>query len=101
MQGALRSAFLFKAGLQKEAYVATSAAIAFLIDVSRLAVYSQIIAAHHAVFDYALLASAIAAALAGSLLGNRLLPKAALGAVQGTVAAMLFIVGLGLVTGLL
>jgi uncharacterized membrane protein YfcA len=99
MQGALRSAFLFKAGLQKEAYVATSAAIAFLIDVSRLAVYSRIIAAHHAVFDYALLASAIVAALAGSLLGNRLLPKATLGGIQVGVAVLLFTVGIGLVSG--
>jgi uncharacterized membrane protein YfcA len=99
MQGSLRSAFLFKAGLQKEAYVATSAAIAFLIDVSRLAVYSRIIAAHHAVFDYALLASAIVAALAGSLLGNRLLPKATLGGIQVGVAVLLFTVGIGLVSG--
>ena len=41
MQGALRSAFLARAGLSKEAFVATGVVIACLIDVSRLGVYSR------------------------------------------------------------
>ncbi|MEO7432862.1 MAG: TSUP family transporter, partial [Dokdonella sp.] len=40
MQGALRSAFLARAGLSKEAFIGTGVVIACLIDVSRLAVYS-------------------------------------------------------------
>lgn len=101
MQGALRSAFLIKSGLTKEAYVATGAAIAFLIDVSRLAVYYQLIATYQAEFDHALLAAAVAAALLGSLLGNRYLPKATLGGIQAIVAVLLFVVALGLVSGIL
>lgn len=101
MQGALRSAFLVKAGLDKSAYVATGAAIAFLIDVSRLAIYAPLIFAHHAGFDPGLLAAAVFAALAGSLLGNRYLHKATLGGIQALVAGLLFMVALGLISGLL
>lgn len=101
MQGALRSAFLVKAGLEKEAYVATGAAIAFLIDVSRLSVYSRLILDHRAGLDYGLLGAAIVAALAGSLLGNHFLPKATMQGIQRLVAVLLFAVALGLITGLL
>lgn len=101
MQGALRSAFLIKAGLTKEAYVATGAAIAFVIDVSRLGVYSQMILQHRAEFDYALLAAAVISALAGALLGNRYLPSVTLAGIRGIVAALLFAVALGLISGVL
>lgn len=101
MQGALRSAFLVKAGLAKESYVATGAAIAFLIDVSRLSVYAQLILDQRGGFDYGLLAAAVAAALAGSLLGNHFLAKATMRGIQWLVAALLFAVALGLITGLL
>ncbi|HTE13826.1 MAG TPA: sulfite exporter TauE/SafE family protein [Burkholderiales bacterium] len=101
MQGALRSAFLIKANLTKEAYVATGAAIAFLIDVSRLTVYSQLILKYQAEFDYALLSAAVAAALAGSILGNRYLRKATMGGIQLVVALMLFGIALGLISGIL
>jgi hypothetical protein len=101
MQGALRSAFLIKAGLTKEAYVATGAAIAFLIDVTRLGVYSQLILQHRADFDSTLLVAAVISALAGALLGNRYLPKVTLAGIQGVVAALLFAVALGLISGVL
>jgi len=101
MQGALRSAFLIKAGLTKEAYVATGAAIAFVIDVTRLGVYSQLILRHRAELDYPLLVAAVIAALAGALLGNRYLPQATLSGIRGIVAALLFAVALGLISGVL
>ena len=40
LQGALRSAFLIRAGLSKEVFIASGVVIACLIDVSRLAVYA-------------------------------------------------------------
>lgn len=101
MQGALRSAFLVKVGLTKEAYVATGAAIAFLIDVSRLGVYSRQIVEHRADFDYGLLGAAVIAAFAGAILGNRYLPKVTMSGIQDIVAALLFTVALGLITGFL
>lgn len=101
LQGALRSAFLLNAGLDKAAYVATGAAVAFFIDLSRLSMYSGIIAKHHAEFDYFLLAAAVLAALAGSVIGNRFLHKATMPGIRKVVALMLFAVSFGLITGLL
>jgi len=101
MQGALRSAFLIKAGLTKEAYVATGAAIAFLIDVTRLGVYSQLILRHRVDLDYPLLGAAVIAALAGALLGNRYLPQVTLTGIRGIIAVLLFAVALGLISGVL
>ena len=41
MQGALRAAFLIRAGLTKESYIGTGVVIACLIDLSRMGVYVQ------------------------------------------------------------
>lgn len=101
MQGALRSAFLVKAGLTKEAYVATGAAIAFLIDVSRLSVYSGMIVDQGRALDYRLVAAAVLAAFVGSTVGNRYLPKVTMNQVRSLVAILLFAVALGLVSGAL
>jgi len=100
MQGALRSAFLVRAGLSKEAFVGTGVAIAVLIDVSRLGVYAPALLEHGWALDHGLLAAAVAAAFAGALVGNRTLRKLTLAHVQRIVAGLLFVVGLGLVAGL-
>jgi len=101
MQGALRSAFLVKAGLSKEAYVATGSAIAFLIDVSRLSVYARLLLERRSELDYGLLGAAVLAAFAGALLGNRYLPKITMTRIQTIVAVLLFAVALGLISGVL
>lgn len=101
MQGALRSAFLARAGLTKEAFIATGVVIACLIDFARLAIYSNALVRESAHFDYALLGAAVLAAFAGATLGNRYLRKMTMPGIQKLVAAMLFAVALGLVSGLL
>jgi uncharacterized membrane protein YfcA len=98
LQGALRSAFLIRAGLSKEAYIATGVVIACLIDVSRLAVYAMSTTGPPAL-GYGVLAAAVVAAFAGSWLGNRYLKKATLQGVQRVVAVMLLIFAIGLVLG--
>ena len=100
-QGALRSAFLVRAGLSKEAFIGTGVVIATLIDVSRLTVYSSAIVRESARFDYSLLAAAVIAAALGAVLGNRYLKKITMPAVQRIVAVLLFVVAVGLVSGLL
>ncbi|MEZ4804275.1 MAG: hypothetical protein R2852_01970 [Bacteroidia bacterium] len=40
-QGALRSMFLLKSGLNKEAYIATGILIAFAVDITRLSVFQS------------------------------------------------------------
>lgn len=101
MQGALRSAFLIKAGLSKETYIATGTAIAFLIDVSRLSMYARLLEAHKREFDYVLLTGAVLAAFAGATLGNRYLQKATMAGIQTTVAILLICVAVGMILGLL
>lgn len=101
MQGALRSAFLARSGLDKQAFVATGAAIACVIDVSRLAVYAGTLLAVFGTLDHRLLACAVLAAFAGAWLGNRLLHKTTLRGLQRVVAAMLFAFAIGLILGVL
>jgi uncharacterized membrane protein YfcA len=101
MQGALRSAFLARSGLDKQAFVATGAAIACVIDLARLAVYAGTLLAAFGTLDHRLLACAVLAAFAGAWLGNRLLHKTTLRGLQRVVAAMLFAFAVGLILGLL
>ena len=99
MQGALRSAFLARSGLEKRAFVATGSAISTLIDLSRLIVYAATLARVFGSLDHRLLACAVLAAFTGAWLGNRLLSKTTMRGLQRTVAAMLFLFGLGLMAG--
>lgn len=101
MQGALRSAFLAKSGLSKEQFVATGAAVAFMIDISRLSVYVPAFLSERAALDYPVLAAAVLAALMGALVGNRYLKSVTMGGIQSVVALMLFAVAIGLISGVL
>jgi uncharacterized membrane protein YfcA len=101
MQGALRSAFLARSGLSKEAFIASGVAIALLIDFSRLGVYAQATMNAGAQLDYALLGAAVLSAFLGAWLGNRHLKKMTMPTLQKFVAASLFVVALALAFGLI
>lgn len=101
MQGALRAAFLARAGLTAEAFVATSAVIACLVDVSRLGVYAGRVTAVRHELDWPLVAAAIAAAIAGALAGRQFLGGMTMATVQRIVAGLLVLVACGLVGGVL
>jgi uncharacterized protein len=101
MQGALRSAFLARANLSKEVFVATGVAVACLIDVSRLGVYLRALANEAPQIDYWLLSGAVLSAFAGAFLGSRFLRVVTMGGVRRIVAAMLFFVAAGLAVGVL
>ncbi len=101
MQGALRSAFLIRAGLSKEAFIGTGVVIAVLIDISRLGVYVPNLIGHRAELDYPVLITAVLAAFAGAAVGNRYLKKMTMQVLQRIVAVMLLIVAAGLIMGLL
>jgi uncharacterized membrane protein YfcA len=100
MQGALRSAFLVRAGLDKQAFIGTGVAIAVLIDLSRLGVYASQWGREAAHVDAVLLAAAVGSAFAGAWLGNRYLARLTMAHVRRVVAALLFAVGGALVLGL-
>ncbi|MBK7868064.1 MAG: sulfite exporter TauE/SafE family protein [Ignavibacteriales bacterium] len=101
IQGAVRSAFLIKAGLSKEGYIATGVAIACLIDVSRLSVYSTRVIEADLVGNLPLLIPAILSAMTGALIGKRLLKKVTLELVKNLVAIMLIIIGVLLGSGII
>ena len=101
LQGALRSAFLVRAGLDAQAFIGTGVLIAALVDLSRLGVYAGVLRAAGPSFDVPLLAVAVAAAFAGALLGRRYLAKATMPGLQRLVGALLVLVALGLISGVL
>lgn len=101
MQGALRSAFLIRAGLSKEEFIGTGIVIACLVDVARLTLYSGSILGAAESLDYGLLSAVVAAAFLGAFLGNCYLKKMTLRGVQSIVTVMLFAVAIGLAIGVL
>lgn len=101
MQGALRSAFLARSGLSKEAFIATGVVVACLIDVTRLGMYGRMLTGERGQLDYGVLTAAVLSAFAGAWFGNRYLKKLTMKSIQKIVAVMLFAVALGLVCGLL
>jgi len=101
MQGAIRSAFLMKSGLSKEAYIASGVVIACVIDFTRLSVYASRFTASNLRENILLLALAIVAAVAGAVIGNKLLKKVTLRFVRVMVAILLMIIAVALGAGLI
>ena len=97
-QGALRSAFLIKAGLTKEAFIATGIVIACIVDFSRLGVYFSRFSASGLQENLMLVFAATVSAFAGAFIGSKLLKKVTLELVQIIVTIML--IGLSLALGL-
>jgi uncharacterized membrane protein YfcA len=95
-QGAFRSMFLSKANVTKEEFVATSSAIGFLIDVSRLTIYftSLSVLKSSAVISNPTLLISILIAFLGSYTGSKLLAKTTIKSIQKTVAIFLLIIGI-------
>ena len=100
-QGALRSAFLLKAGLTKESFIATGVVISLMVDIPRIIMYGVSLPALSLGENRLLLGSAILAAWGGAWLGNRLLAKVTLRLVQLLVALMLLGIAAALGSGLI
>jgi len=90
-QGAFRSAFLVRSGLDKEAFIATGVAIAVGIDLVRLGVYARLLDTPAIRDNLALIATATLAAFVGAWLGRHLVKKMTLLTVQRIVAALLLL----------
>ncbi|MBI5582411.1 MAG: sulfite exporter TauE/SafE family protein [Deltaproteobacteria bacterium] len=105
MQGALRSAFLIKAGLSKEAFIGTATVSAVIVDAARLLVYGwSFFSRHFEIISPALtglILAATSAAFLGSFIGARLIKKVTLKTIQIIVGLMLVLIGLGLAGGLM
>lgn len=103
-QGALRSMFLLKSGLNAQRYIATGVLIAILIDLARLPTYVVSFAGETLLLygrNGALIACGTACAFAGAWLGSRYLHKATIGAVRWLVMLLMVTIGIALVLGIL
>jgi uncharacterized membrane protein YfcA len=100
-QGALRSAFLIKAGLSKEAFIATAVVVSTFVDFTRLSVYASRFTKAGLHENLTLVICATLAAIAGAYVGNKLLKKVTLKFIQILVAIMLIGISLALGTGLM
>jgi uncharacterized protein len=98
-QGALRSAFLIRAGLSKEVFVGTTVVISCFVDITRLSVYSTKIANLDFEQNAPLLICATVSAMAGAGIGNKLLKKITLKFLQYFVAIALIVLAVCLGMG--
>ncbi|NLH60870.1 MAG: TSUP family transporter [Ignavibacteriales bacterium] len=100
-QGALRSAFLIKAGLTKEAFIATGVVVACFIDFTRLSVYASKFLSSGLADNIWVVVIATSAAITGAVAGNMLLKKITLKFIQTLVAILLIIIALALGGGVI
>lgn len=100
-QGALRSMFLLKCGLNKEAYISTGVIIACLVDFSRLFVYAEYLAQSDYQRYFVLMVLAVCSAFMGVFIGSRLMKKVTMGTVQMIVSVMLVIIAVLLGAGII
>jgi hypothetical protein len=100
-QGALRSAFLIKAGLSKEAYIGTSVVIACFIDFTRLSVYAARFGQSGLGDNLTLVICATLSAITGAYIGNKLLKKITLKFLQKLVAILLVLISIALGAGII
>ncbi len=105
-QGALRSAFLAKVGLNAKAFVGTNAIIGLLVDITRLSVYASLLAGGKLTNmstrnDQVLILAAIAAAFLGVVLGKRLLKKITMRMIQRLTGIMLIAIAILLAAGII
>lgn len=103
-QGALRSAFLIRVGLERDAYIGTVVVCAVWVDLVRLCVYgfsiqSEQLALLQDRHSLLLIATGCLSALAGSLLGARLLRKATFSSVQRWVGICLILFAVAMAAG--
>lgn len=104
-QGALRTAFLVRTGLEKKALIGTMVTSAVVIDISRLIVYgatfiSKDVQIMQEQGIFSVIVVGIIAAFIGAFIGKRLLEKVTLDGIQMTVAVMLLILAVGLASGI-
>ncbi len=100
-QGALRSVFLLRTGLTKEAFIATGVAVACLVDLTRLPTYlsSGMLGTLRA--EWPVLLASVLAAFAGAWWGKKMIPKVTMRGVQFAVGALMLAIAVMLGSGVI
>lgn len=100
-QGALRSAFLIKAGLSKEVFIATAAVVSTFVDFTRLTIYAANFSKAGLSENLVLVTTVTISGILGAYIGNKLLKKVTLSFLQNTVAIFLIMISLALAGGII
>lgn len=100
-QGALRSAFLIKAGLSKEAFIATAVVVSTFVDFTRLTVYAASFSKAGLSENLVLVITVTISGILGAYIGNTLLKKVTLNFLQTVVAILLILISLALGAGII
>lgn len=103
-QGALRTIFLTRAGLSKEAFVGTIAVVATMVDIVRISVYGlMVFRKHFAQIDPSVVMLVFIAAFSawtGTFIGSRLLKKITMRGLRSIIGILLLTLGIALGSGL-
>lgn len=105
-QGALRTAFLIRVGLEKEVFIGTMVVSAVVVDVSRLIVYgatffSRDFAILKAQGGIGLVIAGSLAAFTGAFIASRFLKKITMHTIQIVVGVMLFFLSIAIGLGMI
>lgn len=98
-QGALRSAFLLRLHLDKTAFIATGVAIACLVDLARLSIYSfktEVLEENIPVLSVAVLS-----AFTGAVIGNKVFKKTSIAFMRWMVGLFMLIMSLLMMAGII
>lgn len=101
-QGAMRTAFLIRLGMQKEAFLGTGILCAILVDLARLTTYALLAGPDigSVSSQTSLVVAGTFSAFAGSWVGRKLLPAVEMEWIHLLVGALLAILGLAIVVGI-
>lgn len=100
-QGAFRSAFLIKAGLSKEAFIATAVVVSTFVDFTRLVIYTSNFSKTGLSENLVMLTTVTISGIVGAFVGNKLLKKVTVNFLQTIVAILLIIISLALGGGII
>jgi len=100
-QGALRSMFLIKANLSKQAYIATGVGIALLVDITRIPIYWTKYDQGFVFENIRIIGLATLFAFLGAYVGKRLINKVTMKTVHLIIGVLLVVMGLGMIIGLI
>jgi uncharacterized membrane protein YfcA len=101
LQGAIRGAFLIKADLSADSYIATGAVIACMVDLTRISLYSSHFLSSRLAENIPLVLTATLAGVGGAVIGKYMVRKITALFIHRLVAVMLIIISVCLGMGLL
>ena len=100
-QGALRSSFLVRLNLKKEAFVATGTCIACIVDLGRMTIYAMTFNFSYLKESSYVISLAVLCAFLGALIGNKLLKKTTLSFLKWFVTSFMIMIALFMIGGLI